>query len=60
MGYESRRKKELLKDQMITFIMVMLEQAEKDNKLDYFEIKINNHNGSLQQDCTFKRKEKAY
>ncbi|CAH2213218.1 hypothetical protein [Tepidibacter aestuarii] len=52
-------KKEMLKYQMVSFIDCVLDAADNENKLDYINIEINNHNGNLQMDYTLRNRKKA-
>lgn len=54
---DKRKKIEL---QINEFIKSVLTIAEKEQKLDHINIEINNHNGNLQMDYTFRDRKKAY
>lgn len=60
MDLKERSKKEMLKYQMVSFINCVLDSADNENKLDYINIEINNHNGNLQMDYTLRNRKKAY
>ncbi|MEJ8555118.1 hypothetical protein [Tepidibacter sp. Z1-5] len=60
MDLNEQNKKEMLRDQMVSFIDCVLDSAENDNKLDYINIEINNHKGNLQMDYTLRNRKKAY
>lgn len=53
-------KKNCLRNQMINFIDAVLDVATKENKLDYIEIEISNHQGTLQMDYKLRDRKKAY
>lgn len=50
-------KKQMLEYQINEFVKSTL---KNEDKIDYFDINISNHNGNLQMNCTFKDKKKAY
>lgn len=60
MDKKEQNKKDALKNQMISFINCVLDSADNENKLDYINIEINNHNGNLQMDYTLRNRKKAY
>ncbi len=60
MAKEKSIKKELLKERMHEFIDTVLDLADSEDKLDYINIQISNHNGNIQTDYTFRDREKAY
>ncbi|CAH2213502.1 hypothetical protein [Tepidibacter aestuarii] len=60
MSSKEQSKKEMLKYQMVSFIDCVLDSADNENKLDYINIEINNHNGNLQMDYTLRNRKKAY
>ncbi|WP_099192774.1 hypothetical protein [Tepidibacter mesophilus] len=60
MSSKEDSKKEMLKYQMVSFIDCVLDSADNENKLDYINIEINNHNGNLQMDYTLRNRKKAY
>lgn len=45
---------------MISFIDAVLDVAEKEGKLDYIQIEISNHQGTLQMDYRLRDRKKAY
>lgn len=49
-----------LKNQMIDFIDAVLIAAENENKLDYIDIEISNHQGNLQMDYRLRDRKKVY
>lgn len=53
-------KREVLYNRIMLFIQYVLSTAEKEDKLDYINIQISNHNGNLQMDYTLRSREKAY
>mgnify|MGYP000953615438 CR=1 FL=1 len=53
-------KKQNLKRQIIGFIDKVLEIAEKEDKLDYIDIEIKNHQGNLQMEYVLKNRMKIY
>ncbi|SHK46218.1 hypothetical protein [Tepidibacter formicigenes] len=53
-------KRQMLETQMKTFIKCVLDAAEREEKLDYINIEISNHNGNLQMDYTLRNRKKAY
>lgn len=56
----AQAKKSCLRNQMIDFIDAVLDVAEKEDKLDYIEIEISNHQGNLQMDYKLRDRKKAY
>lgn len=54
------KKKEKLKEELNGFISCVIDQAEKEDKLDFFNIEINNHMGNLQKDYTLRDRKKVY
>lgn len=56
----SKSKRINLKNQMISFIDAVLIAAEKENKLDYIDIEISNHQGNLQMDYRLRDRKKVY
>lgn len=54
------RDKEKLKLKINEFINKAVDKADEDDKLDYFNIEINNHNGTLQMDISMRYREKVY
>ncbi len=60
MANDKKTKKEILKDSLYEFIDSVLDLADGQNKLDYMNIEISNHNGNLQTDYTLKDRKKAY
>lgn len=53
-------KKSKIKEQINDFIDTVLNVAEREGKLDYFELEINNHAGNLQMDFKVRDRKKAY
>ncbi|HHW03391.1 MAG TPA: hypothetical protein GXX35_11405 [Thermoanaerobacterales bacterium] len=53
-------KKEKLFNHISAFVYNVLNKAEKEDKLDYINIEITNHNGNLQMDYTIRDRGKAY
>jgi hypothetical protein len=53
-------KKETLKKRITEFVETVLNVAEKNGNLDYFNIEISNHQGNLQMDYTLKDRKKVY
>lgn len=53
-------KKDKLKIKINEFIDTVIDKADEDNKLDYFQIEISNHNGSLQMDHRLRDRKKVY
>ena len=49
-----------LKQKINEFVDVVIDKAVEDDKLDYFNIEISNHNGNLQMDYRLKKKKKVY
>ena len=60
MDMNYRTKKQNLKKQIIGFIDMALEMAERENKLDYINIEISNHQGNLQMDYRLRDRKKVY
>jgi hypothetical protein len=56
----AQTKKSCLRNQMINFIDAVLNVAEKEDKLDYIEIGISNHQGNVQMDYKLRDRRKAY
>ncbi len=46
--------------QINSFITTVLRAAEREGKLDHFNIEISNHNGNLQMDYVVKDRKKVY
>ncbi len=57
---EDKEKRLMIEQQLHNFISCVLDLAEKEGKLDYINIEINNHNGNLQTDYTLRDRKKAY
>lgn len=55
---ESNKKK--IKEQIYNFIEAVIDKAEEDDKLDYFQIEVSNHNGNLQMDFSLRDRKKVY
>lgn len=55
---ESNKKK--TKEQIYNFIEAVIDKAEEDDKLDYFQIEVSNHNGNLQMDFSQRDRKKVY
>lgn len=56
----AQTKKSCLRNQIISFIDAVLDVAEKEGKLDYIQIEILNHQGTLQMDYKLRDRKKAY
>ena len=54
------KNKEKLKEQIHSFINVVIDKAADDEKLDYFNIEISNHQGNLQMDYSLRDRKKVY
>lgn len=52
--------KEKLKAQINEFIDNVIDKVEEDNKIDYFQIEISNHQGNLQMDYSLRDRKKVY
>lgn len=52
--------KDKLKAKIEEFINTIVDKAAEDDKLDYFNIEISNHNGTLQMDYSMRDREKVY
>lgn len=52
--------KDKLKVKINEFIDTVINKAADDNKLDYFNIEISNHNGNLQMDYSLRDRKKVY
>lgn len=52
--------KEKIKEQVHSFINCVIDKADEDEKLDYFNIEISNHNGNLQMDYSLRDRKKVY
>lgn len=53
-------KKEKIKLKINEFINTVIDKAEHDEKLDYFNIEISNHQGNLQMDYSLRDRKKVY
>lgn len=53
-------KKDKLKIKINEFVYAVIDKAEQDGKLDYFQIEISNHNGNLQMDHRLRDRKKVY
>ena len=53
-------KKDKLKLKINEFISTVIDKAEYDDKLDYFNIEISNHQGNLQMDYSLRDRKKVY
>lgn len=53
-------KRQMLEIQMIGYLKEALLEAESKGSLDYMEIKLTNHQGSIHGACTTKEIMKAY
>lgn len=60
MEIDKRAKKSYLRNQMISFIDAVLDVAEREGKLDYIQIEVSNHQGTLQMDYKLRDRKKAY
>lgn len=49
-----------LKDKINEFIDVVIDKAVEDDKLDYFDIEISNHQGNLNMKYSLKDRKKVY
>lgn len=52
--------KEKIKDQIHSFINAVVDKADEDEKLDFFQIEISNHQGNLQMDYSLRDRKKVY
>lgn len=52
--------KEKIKLKINEFINKAVDKADEDDRLDFFNIEINNHNGTLQMDISMRYREKVY
>lgn len=52
--------KERLKIKINEFVDVVIDKADADEKLDYFNIEISNHQGNLQMDYSLRDRKKVY
>lgn len=52
--------KKKIKEQIQSFINCVIDKADEDKKLDYFNIEISNHNGNLQMDYSLRDRKKVY
>lgn len=53
-------KRQMLQNQMLSFLESVLLDAQRQDKLDHINIEISNHNGNLQMNYTLKDRKKAY
>ena len=56
----SKLKRKNLENQIMEFVDAVLVTAEKENKLDYIDIEISNHQGNLQMDYRLRDRKKVY
>lgn len=52
--------KDKLKTKINEFVNIVVDKADKDNKLDYINIEISNHQGNLQMDYSVRDRKKVY
>lgn len=52
--------KEKIKEQIHSFINIVVDKADRDEKLDFFNIEISNHQGNLQMDYSLRDRKKVY
>ena len=52
--------KDKLKAKINEFVNVVIDKADQEGKIDYFNIEISNHQGSLQMEYSLKDREKVY
>lgn len=52
--------KDKLKTKINEFIDIVVDRAEQEGKIDYFNIEISNHQGNLQMQYSLKDREKVY
>ena len=52
--------KDKLKAKINEFIDIVVDKAADEGKLDFFNIEISNHQGSLQMEYSLKDREKVY
>lgn len=53
-------KKEKIKEQIHSFIECVVDKADEEDKLDYINIQISNHQGNLQMDYSVRDRKKVY
>lgn len=53
-------KKEKIKKQINEFVENVIDRADEEERLDYFNIEISNHNGNLQMDYSLRDRKKVY
>lgn len=53
-------KKDKLKTKINEFINIVIDKADKEDKLNYFNIEITNHDGNLQLDYSMRDRKKVY
>lgn len=49
-----------LKAKINEFINIVVEKADQEGKIDYFNIEISNHQGNLQMEYSLKDRKKVY
>lgn len=60
MMLDKSNKKQAVRVKIERYIDEMIELAERQGSLDYFELSISNHQGSLQMDCVLRERAKVY
>lgn len=60
MSEEHGLKSTMLQSKINAYLNEALPKAEKEGKIDYFKLEINNHNGTLQMDMLYRERGKAY
>lgn len=51
---------EKIKEQIHSFVECVLDKANEDDKIDYINIEISNHQGNLQMDYSVRDRKKVY
>lgn len=52
--------KKKIREQIHSFIDAVIDKADEDEKLDFFQIEISNHQGNLQMDYSVRDRKKVY
>lgn len=52
--------KDKLKTKINEFVNIVVDKVDEDNKLDYINIEISNHQGNLQMDYSVRDRKKVY
>lgn len=53
-------KKKNIQNKIMEYVESVIQSADENETLDYFKIDITNHNGTLQLEHQYRKREKAY